>query len=768
MPKVSPLQDNFGAGEFSPLLHGRVGLDKYRQALNVCLNYLPSIQGGLVKRSGSRYVAEVKDSSKATRLMAFEFSITQAYILEFGDQYIRFFRNNGQIESSPGVPYEISSPYLEADLFQLKVVQSADVLYIVHPDYAPRTLSRTGHTAWTLSTITFLDGPYMPLNATTTTLTPSAATGTGVTLTASAVTGINNNTGFQTTDVGRYIRIREGSVWGYVLITGRTSTTVVTVTVLNTLTNTSAKAFWRLGIWSETTGYPATVAFHEDRLGFAGTPDFPQRLDFSTTGDYTNFAPTATDGTVAATNALSFTFSANDVNVVRWMISDEKGLIAGTVGGEWIVRPSSQAEALTPTNITAKRSTTYGSADIQALQVGKSGIFVQRAGRKVREITYYFDVDGFRATDLTVLAEHVTQTGLVELTIQKEPQPFVWAVRNDGVLAGLTYERDVDTFRAGWHRHILGGTADAAGNHTKVESVACIPSSDGTKDELWVVAQRYVDGAVVRYVEYLAPMFDDETEQKDAFFVDSGLTYDVPITITNVTKASPGVVSSTAHGLSDGDKILFSEVAGMEELNGNAYFIVNSAANTFQISLTSGGSAINTNTDDYTAYISGGVVRKYVQVISGLDHLEGETVSILGDGAVIPDEVVSGGAITLDVMATTVHIGLGYSADGQLLRLDAGAADGTSIGKTRRTHRVGFMVHRSLGLKIGMSFDEMDALVFRTGADAMSRAPALFTGILSEEIEADYDFENQISFRSDQPLPSMILAIMPQMVTQDR
>lgn len=768
MPKVSPIQTNFGGGEFSPTMGGRVELDRYKQALAVCENHLPSIQGALIKRSGSMYVASTKTGSKKARLVRFEFSVTQAYMLEFGDQYIRFYRDNGQILSL-GIPYEIATPYLEADLFQLKITQSADVLYIVHPDYAQRTLSRTGHTSWTLSTMSFTDGPYDTLNATTTTLTPSSfAVGVGVTLTASSIVGINGGTGFKTTDIGRYIRIREGSTWGYVKITAWTSTTVVTVQILSTLTNVTAKAFWRLGIWSDTTGYPATVTFHEDRLGFAGTPSYPQRLDLSVTGDYTNFAPTDTAGVVTDDKALSLTFSAGNVNVVRWLLSDEKGLIAGTVGGEWIVRPSSQSESLTPTNISAKQSTAYGSADVQALQVGKSGIFVQRAGRKVREITYFFDVDGFRATDLSVLAEHITQSGVVELANQKEPQPLVWAVRNDGVLAGMTYERDVDNFKAGWHRQILGGVSDINGNDAVVESAAVIPSADGTRDDLWIIVKRYVNGATVRHVEYLTKLFNDEMEQKEAFFVDCGLSYDAPLAITAITKANPGVITSAAHGLNNNDKILASDIYGMTELNDNSYYVKNKTANTFEIALTSGGTSIDTSGTGYTAYISSGYVRKYVTTLSGLTHLEGQSVAILGDGAVIPNQTVTAGAITLPVTATTLHVGLPYSGKGQMMRLDAGSADGTAIGKTRRTHRVGFMLYRSLGLKIGMAFDSLTNIIFRRGSDGMSRAPALYTGIISEEIEADYDFENQICWESDQPLPFMLLAIMPQMVEQDR
>lgn len=843
------MQTSFGGGEFSPLLNGQVDLDRYKQALEKCFNYIPSLQGGLVRRSGTKYVQGTK-AHGAARLLPFEFSTTQAYILEFGDQYIRFFRNNapitlsaltitGATAASPVVItsvahglsngdkviiqnvggmielnnreftvanvasdtfelsgingltytaytaggtaaeiYEISSPYLAAHLFQLRITQSADVLYITHPSYAPRTLSRTAHTTWTLAEIDFLDGPYLAINNTTTSLTPSAATGTGVTLTASAVTGINNGTGFAATDVGRLIRIREGSTWGYVKITGWTSTTVVTVTVINTLTNTNAKTFWRMGVWSGTSGYPAVVTFHEDRLFFGGATGAPQRIDASVTSEYANFAPSDTAGTVSATNALSFTFNANDVNVLRWIISDEKGLLVGTAGGEWLVRPSSAGEALTPTNITAKRSTKYGSANVQALQVGKSVLFIQKAGRKVRELTYFFDADGFRATDVTLLAEHITQTGIVEMAVQNEPQPILWCVREDGDLAAVTYERDVDSFKVGWHRHQMGGDSDAAGTPAVVESVAVIPGAAGTRDELWLVVNRRIDGGTKRFIEYLTPLFDDEVDQKDAFFVDGGQTYDAPVTISGITLANPAVVTATSHGFLNGDKVLLSDIFGLNDseseedipeslLEDMSVLVKNKTTHTFEITDLDGVN-IDTSTG-YTAYVSGGEARLYIATVSGLWHLKGQTVDILGDGAVQPSQVVDAhGEIILDVDATTVQMGLGYKSDGKMLRLNAGAADGTAIGKTQRTHRVGVMLHRSLGLKLGTNFDELDELTFRTAADAMGRAPALFTGILSQELEADYDFENQLCFRQDQPLPSMLLALMPQMHTQDR
>jgi hypothetical protein len=203
----------------------------------------------------------------------------------------------------------------------------------------------------------------------------------------------------------------------------------------------------------------------------------------------------------------------------------------------------------------------------------------------------------------------------------------------------------------------------------------------------------------------------------------------------------------------------------MTEVNGESYLVANVAANTFELTDLNGDDIDSTT---FTTYVSGGEAREYVSIISGLDHLEGETVDILADGAVQPAREVASGSITLQTPATTVHIGYGYESKGKMLRLNAGAADGTAIGKTQRTHRVGVMLHRSLGLKIGTDFDALDTITFRTFADELSRAPELFTGILSETLDADYDFENQFCFMQDQPLPSMVLALMPQMHTQDR
>lgn len=760
MPKASPLKSNFNTGELSPLLYGRPDIDQYKNAMRHCENLIPLVQGGVTRRPGTKFAGTPKfGTTRKCRLVRFEFSVTQAYVIEFGHLYCRFYRNNAIItntaqnitaisQTNPAVltyagadtyangdrvvvsgvlgmtqvnnreftvanvnvgantfelsgvdatgydaytsggtvaePYEIVTTYDEANLFQLKFSQSADVLYITHPTYAPRKLTRSAHTTWTLTTIGFLDGPYLATNATATTLTPSSfAVGTGVTLTASAVTGINDGLGFQTTDVGRQIRLQQGTVWGYVVITGWTSTTVVTVDIIKTLTSTAAKTNWRMGVWSGTTGYPAAVTFYQDRLFFGGCSAYPQRLDGSRTGDYENFEPSnPADGVVTDSHAVAFTLNANDVNVIRWLAANEKGLAVGTVGGEWSVKPADSSGALSPTNISAVQSSTYGSADVQPIQSGKAVLFVNRTGRKVRELVYVYEVDGFRAPDMTVLAEHVTRGGVTELAYAKDPQSIVWGVRADGQLLGLTYEREQSV--VGWHRHRLGG-AYSSGDAV-VESVTAIPASDGSRDETWMVVKRTVNGATFRSIEYLTKLWERGDAQEDAFNYDCGLTYDSTATTS----------------------------------------------------------------------------------ITGLYYLEGQSVSVMADGAAHPNKTVTNGKITLDREASVVQIGLGYNSDGGLLRFEAGAADGTAQGKTQRMHRVVFRVHDALGLSCGPDFDNLDPVIVRTTDDDMGAMVPLASG--DEEIawSGDYSTEALVNFRFSGGFPGTILAVMPQVVTQDR
>ena len=262
---------SFTAGEMSDSMQGRTDFAKYFSAASRIENFVVLPHGPITRRPGTYFVSEVKTSSAKTRLIPFTFSTTQTYILEFGNQYIRFYKDDGQITSG-GSAYEISTPYTTAQLYDLKFAQSADVMYITHESHAVRKLSRTGHTSWTLSEVEFTDGPYLDSNTTTVTMTPSGTTGS-ITITAAAPT-------FVSSDVNRLINFNSGNA----KITGFTSSTVVSATTQKDFTNTNAITDWKLGAFSATTGYPSCVSFFEQRLVFAGTTQQPQTMFFSKSG----------------------------------------------------------------------------------------------------------------------------------------------------------------------------------------------------------------------------------------------------------------------------------------------------------------------------------------------------------------------------------------------------------------------------------------------------------------------------------------------------
>lgn len=429
--------------------------------------------------------------------------------------------------------YTLTTPYEQTDVFRLKFSRSVDKLYIFHPDYPEASLNRFGDANWTHTPLVFLDGPYLPVNTTATTLSITAGTagpGAGKTITASAETGINDDTGFQDSDVGRYIRSKPAGAWGYALITARTSTTVIIVTIINDFASTAATVTWRLGLLSDTTGYSACGTFFGDRFTIGGCPYRPSRFDMSKTGDYVNFAETATDGVVTDASAVSRSLNSEDVQSIRWMVGTSNGMVVGTKEGEWLVTPSTNGEAITPTNVEGKQSSGWGGADVEALKIGTNILFLQGGGRRLREVTYQFATNTLESADIAVLAEHITKggttalSGLVELAYAKERIPLVWGPRKDGVLVGVTYSAEDKVI--GWHRHPVGGFSNVEQTAAPLVKSCCVlPADDESYDELWVVTERYVNGRVVKYNEFLTKIWEHGDNQVDAFFVDSGRTY---------------------------------------------------------------------------------------------------------------------------------------------------------------------------------------------------------------------------------------------------
>lgn len=745
MPKSSPIQTSFNAGEFGPELDGRVDIGKYANACSRMENFFPLVQGPARRRGGTRFVNEVKSSANRTWLSRFEFNTEQTYVLEFGNLYVRFYTDNGILESSPGVPVEVVTPWSAADMinddgsFALQMVQSGDVLYICHPSYAPRKLARTGATTWAISTLVPDGGPFDDLDPDQAiTVYASAATGTGVTLTSSS--GI-----FASTDVGRLFYLEQkkanaitqwetnksitandlrrsdgktykalntattgnvkpthtsgaeydgnaGVQWefqdpgyGWVQITAYTSSTAVTCTVLSQLPDQTvlvgnATTRWAFGSWGSVPGYPSHVTFFRNRLVFARARD--RKLWFSVSADFENFKDRDSGGLVTADMAVSLTVESDDSNQIQYLVPAD-ALIIGTAGGEHVCMEQTDSEPFGPANAKVVRSSDFGSRAVQPVRVGDSILFLQRSGRKLREIGFDALSDGYKSLDMSVLAPHLVPKGksIVQMTYQKEPHSIIWAARSDGLLLGFTFNREQYTEPpfGGWHRHPLGGSGI-------VESLVCLPSPDNDRDDLWMVVRRTINGNTKRYIEFMQAEFETGDDQEDAFYVDCGLTYD--------------------------------------------------------------GAAATT--------------------ISGLNHLEGKTVDVLADGASHPQRTVASGAITLQRAASVAQIGLPCPAKIATMRINAGAADGTAQGKTKRINRMVIRLLETLGGKMGPSETEVDEVLFRASGDPMDQAPATFTGDKELPWRGGYEKDGYIWYVNEQPLPVTVLAIMPQVTTQDR
>lgn len=513
MARSAPSFSAFTAGEISPRLEGRTNLEKYSQGLSDLTNMVVMPHGGVTRRPGTEFLGEVKSSSVKTRLIPFQFKTSDTYILEFGNQIMRVFRNDLQVltssaktitaitKANPGVLtsnshgfsngdeifvdsvggmteingrnyrvansstntftltdlfgnainttsfttytsggtateiYETATPYAEADLFDIRFVQSADTMYLVHPSYDIRTLTRSDHNNWTFATLTITGSP------------------------SPGLSGANNR--------------------------------------------------------------PSVVSFFEQRLVFGNTNNNPQTLFFSKNGDYGNFTVGTGDD-----DALIYTIASNQVNAIRYL-SATRVLTVGTSGGEYVLTSTNDGP-VTPTTTLIRKYSNYGTSTIEPVQVADVTLFVQRGARKIREFKFVGDVNtgGYQAPDMTILAEHVTKGGITQMAYQQEPDSVVWCIRADGTLLGLTYRREEEV--VAWHKHVLGGAFSSG--QAVVESIATLPTDTG-EDSLFMIVKRTIDSVTKRYVEKLKP-FDFGSVSTAAHFVDSGLSYSGSSTTT--------------------------------------------------------------------------------------------------------------------------------------------------------------------------------------------------------------------------------------------
>lgn len=735
---VSPLiQTNFTAGELSDRLGGRVDLAAYGNGLAEMLNFIPTVEGPALKRSGTIDVARARDD--AERLIAFEFNVTQAYIIEAGNTKFRFYTNDARIETSPGVAYELTTPWAAAELAQLDWAQSNDVMYLVSGTRQQQKLTRTSAVTFSIAAFETKNGPFKDTN-TDETITVSATAATGVvTLTASSAIfqaghvgglfsmeagafsdipawepGIKVTVGDKRRYEGRVYQATtlaasgsertgtapplhaEGAQWdgmsagtdingenaGGVLwtylydrfaqlkITAFTSATQVTATVQRRLADVLVSGNtwrWAHGAFSDAEGWPQAIGFWNERQVLAKGAS----LYLSVVGDYENHAARNRFGELTADQALRFTLA--DPNPIRWIAGDRE-LIVGTAKAEYAIGATNRNEAVAAGNVASRRQSQHGSIKARPAFAGSRTIFIQRAGRKLREAGYDFNEDRYVAADITLRARHISRSGIRELAYQAEPESLLWAVRGDGVLGAFTYDQQQEV--RGWSRHTLGGGGAAL-------SIAAIPDPAGERDDLWILTRRTLGGVEQRRVERLHRFWEDGDTLADAFFADCAARF---------TSGAP------------------------------------------------------------------------VTEISGLDWLAGETVVVLADGATHPDVVVSeGGTATLQRAASNVVIGLPYTARLKGLRLEARTRASTSQGQLKRILKMAIRLIDALGLRVGSSGSPyLDDVNVRSSATPMDSATPPQSGDLSVTMPTGWDTDGQWIIESWQPLPAMVVCTMPE------
>lgn len=767
MPQI--IQRSFTSGEIAPSLQSRADLTKYVTGLNLCENFFVRAQGGVYSRPGLRFIGELADSSKTGRLIPFSFNTEQTYVLVFEHLKVRFIKDGGFVldGGGPGI-FELPTPYTEAQLPRLGFTQSADVMTIVHPDHDPANLNRLADDNWTLVTIDYsptVDSPSFSAGSISKVITnitqsnPAIVTAvahgfvTGNLISINGVVGMTevNGRSFIITvltndtfelngedSAGHTPYVSDGTssrqngattigegfgdfVKTYIYVvtavdasgTESIASAETSVTVNSLSTTGGIRLTWDTipeaeyyrvykdpsvgtGIYgwvgdsnnnsfddyniapitsdappqdrqpfSGADNKPSAVTYYGQRQIFANTQNEPQA---TYTTQVNNFNSLRVSNPARDDDAVTFTILARQVNEIRHLLPLDS-LILLTSGGEWKMTEG-QDKVLTPSTIGVRIQSYNGCSIVPPVVINSTALFLQEKGARLRDLDYEFSSDKYTGNDLSLMAEHLFEDKqIIAMTYAAEPYSIVWCVRNDGVMLGLTYQREHQIW--GWHQHSTQGT---------FESVTSI-SEDG-RDAVYVIVKRNINGSDVRYVERLEKRESKVAE--NSFYVDSGLTYDgVPAT-----------------------------------------------------------------------------------VISGLDHLESETVTILSDGYTVPDQVVVSGAITLQRAASKVHVGLGYTPVIETLDIDIPSPGQTLKSQSVSVSKVTLEVEGSRGGFVGPRQDDgspapMTEIKPRFDSDNYDPI-ALKTYKQEVFIQPQWAKGGGIRIEQRAPLPMAILSIIPQ------
>lgn len=499
--------------------------------------------------------------------------------------------------------------------------------------------------------------------------------------------------------------------------------------------------------------YPGVSTYYEQRQVYGGSFSAPDTSFYSQPGNRSNFSVSTP---VQASDAITATLTSRQVNEIRHFIP-ANDLIVFTSGSEWRVNAGG-ASSFAADTISQKPQSTWGCSHMRPFVIGITALFVPETQNSIRTLSYSFQYDSYVGTDLTKWAAHLfRQYQMVDWAYAQRPDPIVHVVRSDGTLCALTFDEEQQV--VAWTRWVTAGT---------YERVAVTRLDAGAiEDTAYFVVRRIINGATVRYIERThTRLFNDV---RDCFFVDAGLSLDIPIPITSVVLGDGAVAIGAAnHGRTTGDTIDISDIqwtpvyddvdtaSQPDQLNGGRFTVTDvSDVNNFTIAA---------DTTGWSAYLSGGNLRVPVTHVAGLDHLEGQPVAVLADGNVVSGLTVKDGAITLPRAASRVHAGLKYIADIQTLDMEP--SQGTIQNRIRKFSKVTVRFKDSRGLFIGTDLADLYEMKQREFED-MSDPTLLLTGTREITLSSDWENSSKLFLRQRYPLPMTILSVMPEVDVSD-
>ena len=748
MPRAKPITTSFNAGELSPLLDGRVDQDKYFTGCKTLLNYIPTVQGPARRRGGTRHVGLVKDSTDRTWLADFVFSAGQAYILEFGDNYLRFWVNRGQLLSGP-TPYEIFSPYTAADLitsegtFALRTLQSSDVMWIVHAEgkYPPYKLSRLGATNWTLVQEDFTDGPFRDNNtnnAITMQITSGAVDGVCV-VTATAPV-------FQPGHVGSLI-------------------------LLNSM-NPGTVPPWNNGTNSITTNGVTQVRN-------AGNVYLAQTDRASGVFDAQKYPPTHTEGT------------ASD-GVVTWLYLHSGygwGRIT-SVGGDSLTATVTVLQRF-PNEVMTATTRRWAFSEFSSVYGWPTGVvfFKERLtyvrGRQVFH-SFTGDFASFKRRDaglvtaetamsLTLASDKLdgirwlaqSRTMLIgsaraELSLGEQTTQNVYSATNVQNTPQTEYgSRLLRSLRVG--ESVL--FVERAGS--RIRDMKFDFGIDRYKaEDVSVLSEHLFDGSEI--------VGDAEQDQRD--IVDWAYQQQRDNLVwcvlsdgklaSMVFNRERGVIAWTPHTIGGSEAVVeaVQSIPSPDGRTDDTWFIVRRTVNgavqrsveyMTDFRLVKRGAAEAVHVDCSVTYRGAPAT-----IITGLAHLEGESVSICIDGSNHPDKVVTGGQVTLDRPGSLVHVGYRCTARMQSMRLEVQGGGGTSQTARKAIAECWLRLQSTIGGRVGPSFDRMDEIRTLDPKAPVGTPPKLFSGDYKVQFPAGFDTDGYVCYEQEKPLPSTLVAII--------